>query len=110
MGSLILAGLLAQRYGAQRVMKVAAVAVCITCYPLMVLIQSADWMHIVIAKIIFTILTAAFIGPFHSWAQSISNTHNRYKNISISYAMGKCFSTILLACSFLIYNHFKNIT
>lgn len=107
---LILAGLLANKYSAKRVMKSAAVLVCIVSYPLMMLIQSGYLLYIVAAKILFTILTAIFIGPFHSWAQSMSNAHTRYKSISISYAIGKCFSTISLACSFLIYDHFQNIT
>ncbi len=110
MGLLILAGLSANKYGTKRVMKLAVIAVCILSYPLMMLIQTGYWVHIILAKIIFTILTATFIGPFHSWAQSMSNIHTRYKSISISYAIGKCFSTILLAFSFLIYDHFKNIT
>ena len=108
-GLLILAGLLASKYSATRVMKSSAVAACIISCPLMILIQSGYWVYIIAAKILFTILTGSFIGPFHSWTQSISNTHTRYKSISISYAIGKCFSTILLACSFLIYDHFKNI-
>jgi MHS family proline/betaine transporter-like MFS transporter len=109
MGLLVLAGLLANRYGATQVMRSAAITVCITSYPLMIMIQSGYWIYIIAAKIIFTILTATFIGPFHSWAQSMSNAYTRYKSISISYALGKCFSTILLACSFLIYDYIKNI-
>ncbi len=107
---LILAGVLANKYGANRVMKSAAVIVCVISYPLMILIQSGSFTYVITAKILFTILTATFIGPFHSWAQQMSNTYVRYKSISISYSLGKCFSSILLACSFLIYDHFKNIT
>ena len=109
MGLLIWAGLLANRHGPNNVMRLAAIIVCVASYPLMMLIQSGYWGYIILAKIIFTVLIALFMGPFHSWAQAISSSHNRYKSISVSYALGKIFSTGLLAGSFLVYDFFKSI-
>ena len=109
MGFLVLAGFLAEKQGSKNIMRWATIITCAVSYPLMSLIQSGHWIYIIGAKIIFTILTAMFIGPFHAWAQAISSSDARYKNVSTSYVIGKCFSTILLACSFLVYDHFKNI-
>ncbi|MFN7038650.1 MAG: MFS transporter [Alphaproteobacteria bacterium] len=109
-GLLLFSGLLADKYGAEKIMRFAAILVSILSYPLMKLIQSGSITYIIIAKIVFTFLTAVFIGPFHSFAQSLSLSGSRYRNISVSYTIGKCFSSILLASSFLIYDHFKNIT
>lgn len=109
MGLLVLVGLLSEKYSTTSIMRFAALIVCVVSWPLMTLVQSGFWIYIISAKIIFTILTAAFIGSFHSWAQQLSPPNTRYKSISTSYAIGKCCSTILLACSFLVYDHFKNI-
>lgn len=108
-GLLILAGVLSDKYSAKVVMRTAAIVTGILAYPLMMLIQSGAWLAIISAKIVFAILTAAFMGPFHRWAQQSSPLPTRYRNISMSYAIGKCFSTVLLACSFLIYEHYRNM-
>ncbi|MBS0236460.1 MAG: MFS transporter [Proteobacteria bacterium] len=107
---LVVAGWLADLYGAKRVMRIAVSLSGVLAYPLMLLIETKAFAGIILAKAIFAALTAAFMGPFHSWAQRLFPVHNRYKNISMCYATGKCSSTILLAGSVLIFEHYQNVT
>jgi MHS family proline/betaine transporter-like MFS transporter len=107
---LVVFGVLGGKYGAQKVMRFGTIGIIVLTYPLMMLIETKSFIAIVIAKAVFAILTAAFIGPFHAWAQSLFHTRTRYKNISTAYAAGKCCSTLLLARSFLIFEHYQSLS
>jgi MHS family proline/betaine transporter-like MFS transporter len=103
-------GVLSDCYGIKKIMSFSLVATIIVTYPIMLLIETKSFTLILIAKGIFAILTAAFIGPFHAWAQSLFKINNRYQNISTYYSIGKCFSTLLLAYCIYIFEKYNNLT
>lgn len=107
---LVVFGALGSKIGFQKVMRTATIATLLLSYPLMLLIESKSFMGLILAKAVFATLTAAFIGPFHAWAQSLFQTRQRYKNISTAYSLGKCCSTLLLASSFLVYEQYQSLT
>lgn len=107
---LVVFGAAGSKYGVQKVMRYAVIAAIILTYPMMLLIETKSFMGLVFAKAVFAALTAGFIGPFHAFAQDLFQTRARYKNISIAYSIGKCGSTLLLASSFLVYEHFQSLS
>jgi MHS family proline/betaine transporter-like MFS transporter len=103
-------GHVASRIGTKKVISSAIFATIFLTYPLMLLVESEIFVALILAKAVFATLAAAFMGPFHAWTQSLFVINKRYKSISTAYAVGKCFSTLILAFSILIFDHFQNLT
>lgn len=96
--------------GIKRVMFWAALGAFFFSYPLFLLVaKSKSLLAIFIFKSAFTLLTAAFIAPFHAWAQALFPYNRRYYGISTCYAIGKCFATVLLASVFLVFEKYQNL-
>ena len=57
----------------------------------------------ILAKAVLITLTAFFIGPFHGFSIKLFREGVRYRKISSAYAIGKCLATLILACSFYIF-------
>ena len=106
---LIFAGMLSDRYSIRKIMVVTMLITGISAYPLIMLLTSGLWLAVVIVKISFMTFAAFFIGPFHAWAQSLASPNTRYQSISVSYTIGKCISTLILALIFVAYKYFDNI-
>lgn len=106
---LVAFGVIACHCGAVRVMAIATVGTIILTYPLMLLIETNSFLALIIAKTLFAALTAGFIAPFHTWAQSFFQANVRYQHISTAYSGGKCCSTLLLAASILLYERTQSI-
>jgi MHS family proline/betaine transporter-like MFS transporter len=106
---LILCGSISDRYGQKKLMYRSSIATFLFAYPLFLLLETNSFILLLIVKGCFVVLTAAFIAPFHAWAQDLFYNNQRYRGISTYYAVGKCLSTILLACSFLIFKEYNNI-
>jgi hypothetical protein len=87
----------------------ALIAIFIT-YPAIMLIESKLLVGILIAKLIFAILAASFMGPLHAYAQQLFQANGRYQNISTSFAFGKCLSTLILAFTVKIYEHYNSLS
>ncbi|MCT4635342.1 MAG: hypothetical protein N4A31_03715 [Rickettsiales bacterium] len=51
----------------------------------------------IIAKLIFVILSAVLIGPLHAWIQGISEVSNSYKQVPIAYSTCELWAILLLA-------------
>ena len=49
------------------------------------------------------------MGPFHSFSQNISDEGTRYRNVSVSYSIGKALSTLLLSMIFIAYKKYQDI-
>jgi MFS transporter, MHS family, proline/betaine transporter len=96
--------------GAKKIMIYSTLATAILTYPMMILIETGSLAAIIIAKAVFAILAAAFTGPCHAWAQSLFITRYRYRSISTAYALGKCCSTLILAISILVFEHYRSIS
>lgn len=106
---LMLFGCISDIYGANKVMYTASGITMLIGYPLCAFIETGALFNILLIKTIFTLLAAAFVAPIHLWAQNLFPRSNRYRNISSSYTIGKCFSTLLLAISFLTFEHTHNL-
>lgn len=107
---LVFFGKIADRIGITKLMKLASLSTIALAYPLIILIETKSLWAIVVAKGSFATLAAAFIGPFHAWAQSLFATKSRYSGISTGYAIGKCCSTLLLACTILLFDYTSNLS
>lgn len=106
---LILFGYISDKYGWKKMMHGAAAVTVFISYPLFLLLNMHSILLILFVKVVFIILTAAFVSPFHAWAQYLFRSKQRYRGISTNYAIGKSGSTILLACSFLIFQEYNNL-
>ncbi len=107
---LIVFGIVADRLGIVKIMRLASFGTILLTYPMIMLIKTKYLIAIIIAKAVFASLAAAFIAPFHAFAQNLFRTEIRYKHISIGYALGKCVATLVLALSVLIYQHLGNLS
>jgi MHS family proline/betaine transporter-like MFS transporter len=107
---LVFFGIAADRYGTEKVMRAALTTTMLLSYPLILIIETKSIGGLIIAKTLFAILSAGFIGPFHAWAQRFFRASSRYQQISTAYAAGKCFSTLFLACTILLYEHFQSLS
>ncbi len=107
---LVAFGILADQIGIQKVMSGAALTTVFMAYPALTLVETKAVWAIILAKAIFATLTAAFMAPFHAWTQGLFTTKIRYRSISTAYAVGKCCSTLLLACTILIFEYYHSIT
>lgn len=96
---LIAFGILSDKIGHRKAMNISVIATILATYPLTSLIQTKTLIVIVFVKAIFIILAAAFIGPFHAWAQELFVTRSRYNKVSTAFTLGKCCSTLILAIS-----------
>lgn len=108
-GLLVFAGVISEKYSVKKMMTAVAFIAFILSYPLISTLGSGSWITIIGVKVIFMALTAFFIGPFHSWAQSLTSPNNRYKTISTSYTIGKCISTLIISLTFIAYEYFNDI-
>ena len=106
---LITFGHVADKIGYSRLMRAACLVTMILTYPLILLIETKEIMVILIAKSVFFTLTAAFVGPFHAWAQDLFRTHYRYAKISTAYSLGKVGSTLLLSFSILLFEYHNSL-
>jgi MHS family proline/betaine transporter-like MFS transporter len=102
-------GYVADKIGCSRLMRAACLATVVITYPLILLIEIKGIVAILIAKMAFFTLTAAFMGPFHAWAQDLFRVHYRYARISTAYSLGKVSSTLLLSFSILLFEHYNNL-
>lgn len=100
---MILFGYLSDKVGVKKMMFTSALATTLLSYPLFTLIGTKNLLLILLVKCIYVILAAAFAGPFHAFAQTLFSVGRRYTNISTCYACGKCFSTLIISLSFLLY-------
>jgi MHS family proline/betaine transporter-like MFS transporter len=100
---LIFFGYLSDRFGVKKTMFVAAMAAMLFTYPLFLLLDTKDLGTILFVKGCYVIFAGAFIGPFHAFSQTMFSSGNRYRNISTCYAVGKCFSTLTISATFLLY-------
>lgn len=106
---LVVFGALSDRVGSRKIMSWAALSSLCLAYPTIMLIDTTFLWAIILSKAIFATLTAAFIGPFHAWAQGIYPAQNRYKGISTAYAFGKCCATLLLALTIFTFDRYNNL-
>lgn len=106
---LIFAGIVSKKYSPQKLMLTVTFIASILSYPLILILSTGSWYAIIFIKIIFTILAAFFIAPFHAWTQALFIPNIRYRTISISYTLGKCISTFVISFIFIAYEYFNEI-
>jgi len=102
-------GALANRFGVKKMIEITTLAIAIITFPSFILIENKTIISIILAKTIFGILNAAFTAPFHALTLNLFAVHSRYTNISTAYTIGKCFSSLILSSSFLLFDHFHNL-
>lgn len=107
---LVFFGYLSDKLGVKKTMFVSAIATSLLTYPLFMLLETTDIATIFFVKACYVVLAAAFVGPFHAFSQSCFSISNRYSHVSTCYATGKCFSTLLISGSFLLYERTGSIS
>ena len=98
-----MAGYISCNYKAQDVMFYASSFTAIISIPLLLLVESKIVLMLILAKAVLITLTAFFIGPFHAFSLQLFREGVRYRKISSAYAIGKSIATLILACSFYIF-------
>jgi hypothetical protein len=73
------------------------------------LIETKNIIAIILAKLIFTVLSAFLIAPLHAWTQSISETYNRYRQVSIAYSVGKMGALLILPITILLFEKYNSL-
>lgn len=106
---LLFMGWLSDKYQPFKAMRRAALFVALLVLPAIALVETKNIIAIIFAKLIFTILSAALIGPLHAWTQSISEVHNRYRQVSIAYSTGKMGAILLLPVTILLFERYNNL-
>ena len=86
--SLPISGLLGDKLGYKRSMMYAAFMTAMLGFPLFLAVGTNTLSGIFTFKIIFSLMSAWFIGPFHAWAQELFPVNSRYQLISLSYSIG----------------------
>ncbi|NDE82730.1 MAG: hypothetical protein EB051_03845 [Chlamydiia bacterium] len=81
-------GYLASKISRYRLMLIASLSACITCAPLFFLLQGASFGIILLIRIFFVVIGAAFAAPMHALMQTWIPKAHRYSMISFGYAIG----------------------
>ncbi|MCT4636030.1 MAG: MFS transporter [Rickettsiales bacterium] len=106
---LLFVGWISDRYKPATAMKRASLLVAFLIMPAIVLVEIKTIIAIVVAKLIFVILSAALVGPLHAWTQSISEVNNRYKQVSTAYSTGKLGAILLLPVTILLFEKYNDL-
>lgn len=83
-----LAGYLADKLGAQKVMLSTALATVVLAYPAFWLIQSGDFSLVIQGEIILSILAGMFVGPANGLTASLFDVKGRCRGVSFSLSLG----------------------
>ncbi len=83
-----LAGYLADKIGAQKVMLMAVFATVVLVYPAFWLIQSGDFSLVIQGEIILSILAGMFVGPANGLTASLFDVKGRCRGVSFSLSLG----------------------
>lgn len=106
---LLFAGWLSDKDRPSVSMKRASLLIALLVIPAIALVEVKTVIAIIIAKLVFVALSATLIGPLHSWTQSISEVHNRYKQVSTAYSVGKLCAILLLPITILLFEQYNNL-
>ncbi len=107
---LVLFGFLADYVTPAKVMYGAILGIVLLIIPIMMLIaHNQSMLNIILVKLVFMLLAAGLIGPFHAWTQTISKPENRCTQISTAYSFGKLGAIALLPITILIFDKAKNL-
>lgn len=90
-------------------MKRASLLVAFLVIPAIVFVEIKTILAIIVAKLIFVILSAALIGPLHAWTQDISEVSSRYKQVSTAYSTGKLGAILLLPLTILLFEKYNDL-
>jgi MHS family proline/betaine transporter-like MFS transporter len=102
-------GHLADKITFQHSMRYAASTVVVCALPLVFLIQLNDIAYIILLKVIFAILTAWFVAPFHAWIQSLFSVKMRYTAVSVSYSIGSQLGGMIPALSLWLWKYSNSL-
>lgn len=102
-------GCMVERIGARELMRKAVQLSLFCTLPMMWLLSQNTLSGVLFVKFYFAGVAAAFVVAFHLWANPLFEAHHRYRLISMGYTIGKTLSTLLLACSFLLYEYFHDL-
>lgn len=86
--TLPLFGILAIKFTRERLMFFASLAIQILAIPLFMMLKSDSWLQIIIARMLFVTLGVAFSAPLHAYMQELVPKEDRYKVVSMGYALG----------------------
>lgn len=81
-------GVVADKVGHNKVMSGAALGALTAAFPVFYLLHVGTLTSIGVIYGVLSILSAAFIAPYHVWSQKLFQVQDRYTFISLSYAIG----------------------
>lgn len=97
-------GKLGDRLGLGRSMFWGAVATAVLSVPLFKMLELDSLYAMIGMKVIFVVLSAWFVAPFHGWMQSLFQVHERYTFISFSYAVGARIGSCMIPLALYLWN------
>ncbi|MES2212486.1 MAG: MFS transporter [Pseudomonadota bacterium] len=109
LGLLLWVGYLSDRLGLKKLMRAACLGTLVLSYPLMYLILQGSVWQIIMVKLIFALLLALLVAPFHAWSKTLFDPYHRYRRVSTAYSLGKVISTVVIASSILLYDKTHSI-
>lgn len=81
-------GVVGDLIGVRKSMIIAALVTVLVSYPLFFLLNTNSLFFIVVLKLIFVLLVAWFVAPFHAWIQDLYEVGSRYQFISLAFSVG----------------------
>jgi MHS family proline/betaine transporter-like MFS transporter len=108
--ALLIAGAVADRFGAKKVMKGAAVTSMILAYPAFLLLEQPSLIGIIILKATLAALCGWYIGPFHSFLFVHFKQSAKYRLISLAHALGSIWGNCMAPIAFNVWKKYHIVT
>lgn len=102
-------GFLSDKIGVRKIVISALLGTIIFSFPCIKLISTCAIINIIIAKAIFTVITALFAAPIHAFAQNLFATSKRYRMLSLSNGLGKFISIFILSVTVKLVDYQHNL-
>lgn len=97
-------GKLADSIGLARSMLYGALATLVLSFPLFKLLEYDSLACVVGMKLVFVLLSAWFVAPFHAWAHSLFAVQERYTFVSLGYAIGSRIGSCMIPLALYLWN------
>lgn len=88
---LVFFGFVANRFGTEKVMKLACIGIALCSCPIFYLFQQADLQLCILLRSLLVLLGTAFAAPYYAWAIGLVAAENRYTVLSIGASLGTLF-------------------
>lgn len=86
--TLVISGWIADTKSTSKVMRFSSLSLILFAYPLLYVIDHSNLFWIIVAEVIFIIITEALIGPSNAYLKNLFPMQYRYRGSSFSFGLG----------------------